>query len=156
MAAASGLRIGDADREALAGELREHYAHGRLTLDEFQERLDATFAARTDLDLKRITADLPHAPVYARSGPAALPPAGSRQDGGTHWQPRRSLFGTFASLSWLLLVVLIVASLFGIFGALTPKPLLILLAIFAFSRRILRRLIRCGRPTGTRGRRWHC
>jgi hypothetical protein len=156
MATASGLRIGDADREAQAGELREHYAHGRLTLDEFNERLDATFAARTDLDLKRITADLPHTPVFARPQPAALPPADSRHDDWTYWQRGQPVLGAFASLSWLILVALILVSLFGIFGSLTPKPLLILLAIFAFSRRILRRLIRGGRPMGTRGRRWYC
>ena len=65
MATTSGLRIGDSDREATAASLREHYAAGRLTLDEFHERLNATFAAKTDLDLGRITADLPHFGSYS-------------------------------------------------------------------------------------------
>ena len=60
MASQPSLRIGDAEREAVSAELREHYAHGRLTHDEFSQRLDAVFAARTQRDLQRITSDLPH------------------------------------------------------------------------------------------------
>ncbi|HUA30142.1 MAG TPA: DUF1707 domain-containing protein, partial [Streptosporangiaceae bacterium] len=41
MATGPDLRIGDAEREAAAASLREHYAQGRLTLEEFNERLDA-------------------------------------------------------------------------------------------------------------------
>lgn len=53
------LRIGDAERDAAATDLGEHYAAGRLTLDELNERLDAVFAARTFGQLSRIMADLP-------------------------------------------------------------------------------------------------
>ena len=41
MASSDDLRVGDAEREAVAAELREHYAQGRLTIDDFQRRLDA-------------------------------------------------------------------------------------------------------------------
>src|ERR1035441_3050516 len=54
------LRIGDADREAAAARLREHYAQGRLTLEEFNQRLDAVFAATTQSQLSALTRDLPH------------------------------------------------------------------------------------------------
>ena len=69
MAAGPGVRIGDADREAAASSLREHYARGRLTLDEFQQRLDAVFAATTDVDLAKINADLPYVNPYAPPWP---------------------------------------------------------------------------------------
>jgi hypothetical protein len=69
MATQPSLRIGDRERDAVAAELQEHYAHGRLTLEEFNQRLDAVFAAKTQRDLSRITADLPH----IRSGGAPLP-----------------------------------------------------------------------------------
>jgi len=69
MATQPSLRIGDRERDATAAELQEHFAHGRLTLEEFNERLDAVFAARTQSDLSRITADLPH----VRSGGTPLP-----------------------------------------------------------------------------------
>jgi hypothetical protein len=72
MATQPNLRIGDTERNAVAAELREHYAHGRLTLEEFNQRLDAVFASKTQGDLDRITADLPH----VRSGGPPLP--GSR------------------------------------------------------------------------------
>jgi len=56
---AHGLRIGDAEREAAAADLGEHYAAGRLTLDELHERLDAVFSAKTFGQLTRVMADLP-------------------------------------------------------------------------------------------------
>jgi hypothetical protein len=69
MATQPSLRIGDRERDAVAAELREHFAHGRLTLEEFNQRLDAVFVAKTQSDLTRITADLPH----VSSGGAPLP-----------------------------------------------------------------------------------
>jgi uncharacterized membrane protein len=53
------LRIGDAEREQTMAALREHFAQGRLTHEELDERLDQTLAARTARDLASITADLP-------------------------------------------------------------------------------------------------
>ncbi|HEY1666723.1 MAG TPA: DUF1707 domain-containing protein, partial [Trebonia sp.] len=41
------MRVSDAEREAAAAELREHFASGRLTQDEMDERLTAVFAAKT-------------------------------------------------------------------------------------------------------------
>jgi len=53
------LRIGDAERDAAAADLGEHYAAGRLTLDELHERLDAAFASKTLGQLTQVMADLP-------------------------------------------------------------------------------------------------
>jgi Domain of unknown function (DUF1707) len=53
------LRVGDAERDAAAADLGEHYAAGRLSLDELNERLDAVFASKTLGQLTRIMADLP-------------------------------------------------------------------------------------------------
>ncbi len=53
------LRIGDAERDAAAADLGEHYAAGRLSLDELNERLDAVFSSKTLGQLTRIMADLP-------------------------------------------------------------------------------------------------
>lgn len=55
----TALRASDADRERVATLLREHYSEGRLTVDEFQERLERTYAARTLGELDVLTADLP-------------------------------------------------------------------------------------------------
>lgn len=53
------LRCADADREKLVAELREHYAAGRLTLAEFDERSDRAYQAKTFGELAKLTTDLP-------------------------------------------------------------------------------------------------
>jgi hypothetical protein len=55
------MRVGDAEREAAAAEVREHFASGRLTQDELNQRLDQTFAAKTRGDLDAVFTDLPSA-----------------------------------------------------------------------------------------------
>jgi hypothetical protein len=53
------LRISDADREAAVALLSEQYALGRLTREEFDERSDAVWSAKTQGDLAPIFVDLP-------------------------------------------------------------------------------------------------
>ncbi|MEV5407595.1 DUF1707 domain-containing protein [Thermopolyspora sp. NPDC052614] len=56
---AGDLRIGDAERDEVMAALREHFAQGRLTSDELDERLESALRARTARDLQALTADLP-------------------------------------------------------------------------------------------------
>ena len=64
---------------ALPAELHEHFAEGRLSLEELQRRLDLVFAAETLVDLYELTSDLPH-PGPKLSGGGAVPPqAGSQK-----------------------------------------------------------------------------
>lgn len=53
------MRAGDADRERLVEQLREHHAAGRLTLDEFDERMQKAYEAKTYGELSTLTRDLP-------------------------------------------------------------------------------------------------
>ncbi len=53
------VRVGDADRDTAAAALGEHFAQGRLTLDELNARLDATLTARTHGELAQAVRDLP-------------------------------------------------------------------------------------------------
>lgn len=53
------LRVSDADRDAVTNQLREAFAEGRLTSEEFHERAEHALAARTGADLTALTADLP-------------------------------------------------------------------------------------------------
>ncbi|MER6948059.1 DUF1707 domain-containing protein [Nonomuraea sp. NPDC000554] len=62
------LRIGDAEREQTMADLREHFAQGRLTHEELDQRLDQALAARTARDLAQVTGDLP---MQGRGYPAA-------------------------------------------------------------------------------------
>ena len=71
MATGHNVRVGDADREAVAAQLREHYADGRLTLDELNERLDQAFAAKTTADLNTVLRDLPYVSRPFTGVPAA-------------------------------------------------------------------------------------
>ena len=136
MAPPSGLRVGDADREATAAGLREHYAQGRLTLAEFQQRLDAAFAAKTDRDLAKITEDL---------GPATPEPAGPPSARVPYWQMPafRPPVPRGISTMAVMIVVVVVAGLlmrFALAGLwFSVKPLLIVLVIMLLGRRILRR-----------------
>ncbi len=53
------LRAGDADREAIAGRLRDSHSEGRLDVQEFQERLDRCYQAKTVGELEQLVGDLP-------------------------------------------------------------------------------------------------
>lgn len=65
------LRASDADRDHVAERLREHYAAGRLTPEELDERLSATVSARTYGDLRAQLTDLPEPELAA--GPPMMP-----------------------------------------------------------------------------------
>jgi hypothetical protein len=57
------LRIGDTDRDAALQSLGEHFAVGRLTREEYDERAEAVWTAKTRGDLVPIFTDRPGAPV---------------------------------------------------------------------------------------------
>jgi Domain of unknown function (DUF1707) len=92
MSSGSGLRVGDAERDAAAERLRESFAQGRLTMDEFNNRLSAALAATTQRELSQLTRDLPHTslpglplpqPQSAASGQhTGLPYPGRQQHAG--------------------------------------------------------------------------
>jgi hypothetical protein len=77
------LRASDADRERAVAVLREHAAEGRLTLEEFTERIDAAYRATTQQDLDELGRDLPT---------AATSESASRRS------PTRVLFSMFGSV----------------------------------------------------------
>ena len=53
------LRIGDTEREAAVAALGEHFAAGRLTKEEFDERTAAAWTARTSGAMAPLFDDLP-------------------------------------------------------------------------------------------------
>ncbi len=62
-------RASDADRETVAGDLRDAFSEGRLDPDEYQSRLDKVWQAKTYGELDRLTADLPQ-PIERRKAAA--------------------------------------------------------------------------------------
>ncbi|MEU5363111.1 DUF1707 domain-containing protein [Streptomyces sp. NPDC005925] len=79
------LRASDADRERVAEILRDALAEGRLDMEEFEERLETTYTARTYAELAPVTRDLP-APGVAPP-PSSLSLRKSPGDGGS-WADR--------------------------------------------------------------------
>jgi Domain of unknown function (DUF1707) len=57
------LRISDGDRHKVAEVLRDAAGEGRIDFEELDQRLEATYAARTYADLVPITLDLPTQPA---------------------------------------------------------------------------------------------
>ena len=76
------LRISDADRAQALDLLSEQYAQGRLDKDEFDERSDAIWSAKTQGDLAPVFADLPW-----RSPPDLPVSRGPRPGWGPRWGP---------------------------------------------------------------------
>jgi hypothetical protein len=178
MATGFNVRVGDADRDAVTAQLREHYADGRLTLEELNERLDQAFAAKTKADLNTVMRDLPQATRPAAGvphggtawqgpawpGPMATKPGqdyGNGGWGGSQGNQRRcGQRNAFAPLMGLVWLVLILGSvfLFGLGGG--ERPLAIILFFAALA--LVKRLFGFGRrrgyggprgPRGPRGRR---
>jgi hypothetical protein len=167
------MRISDAEREAAAAELREHFASGRLDQEELNERLDRVFAAKTRGDLNGPFTDLPSsgrgwdragassagsgtgnwsqgpAPGSWNAPPRWGPPGGGRTGGPGPFVGR--LVFT-AVMLWALLVI----GVLGAFGIGAPRPFgfVLIFAALALLRRLLFGIF--GRRWGGRGRRGCC
>jgi hypothetical protein len=63
MAEDANLRASDEQRDRAAQEIREHFAAGRLSDDELDERVQAAYSARTQGELGALMADLPKLPA---------------------------------------------------------------------------------------------
>lgn len=93
------MRVSDTEREQACALLREAFAEGRLTTEEFHDRTTAALAAKTDADLAPLTSDLPRptAPVPVVRSP--------------HRRELRGLWTAWASMAvllnavWLLTVI---------------------------------------------------
>jgi Domain of unknown function (DUF1707) len=110
MARRATLRASDTDREQIAERLRKATAEGRLLAEELEERLEATFGARTYGELDAVVADLPEATVRRRERPR------SPALGPIHVIALFILAPVVLSL--VLAAAVIVATLFSAWGAL--------------------------------------
>jgi Domain of unknown function (DUF1707) len=113
------LLVSDADRAHVVGELRVHYEAGRLTLEEFQERLDEAQRARTESQLEAVLRQLPSPKL----------PSVNPHD--TRWRSlalQYALFNVVAILIWLFS---------GAQGDFWPKWVLVA-TLLMFARRAFR------------------
>ncbi len=65
------VRIGDSERQAAARQLQQHFADGRLSWEELDERLAVAYAARVNAELATLFTDLP---MLAPPAPPPPPP----------------------------------------------------------------------------------
>lgn len=72
---AQGMRASDAERDAIIERLRAATGDGRLTLEEFSQRMEQASSARTRAELEPLVADLP-ADARGTAGAVANVPAG--------------------------------------------------------------------------------
>jgi Domain of unknown function (DUF1707) len=119
------IRASDADRERAAAALREHLAAGRLTIEEFDERLDRAYAAKTLGELDEIMADLPatdlvQLPAASLDHPAADPMLARRRSsrsieaGRRGFSPAwRAAWGSWLAISLFLFMIWLVSGATG-------------------------------------------
>lgn len=136
MARYGGAAVTEADRDAAAAQLREHYAAGRLSLDEFQDRLDAVYRAQTVRELGTVTDSLPHESGVISPGawgryPGGYPLNAAKVRAAVARAGRRILlaFGVVTAGSLLVFTLLIIA--FVAHGGLLGVVVGALLAILA-------------------------
>jgi len=89
MSEQSAVRMSDAEREAVVERLSRAAGEGRLTLDEFEQRVAEVLAARTFADVEPHVADLPAAPVTSGTVELRATVAGLKRSG--NWVVGRRL-----------------------------------------------------------------
>ena len=97
----SQMRAGDADRDGTIAALREAFAEGRLSQDEFDERLEKAHSARTYADLALLTEDLP-APVPV---PAPFPVVERSTDAAKERRDLRSAWASWLGVGALVTII---------------------------------------------------
>jgi hypothetical protein len=67
------VRVSDAERNEVVEVLKQHTADGRLTLDEFEGRVEEALAARTGSELRATLRELPTPQAEPRPRPRRAP-----------------------------------------------------------------------------------
>jgi hypothetical protein len=140
MATDDPIRASDVDREAVVATLREAFTAGRLTLDEFDERMAAAYASKTWGDLRELTADLPVQPVLGTDLPdrqpttaAALPSHASPLEPEPGQEPRSPVGPPRPRSPVAILIPLAVWTLLVVHGSVGPGIVFLLIAVFALA-----------------------
>jgi uncharacterized protein DUF1707 len=124
MASDPRIRASDADRDRAAEALREHHALGRLSIEEFQERLDRVYEAKTLGDLDDLMSDLPAIDLYQlpipaghRFVPPRVPAASAHDRMSPAW---RAAWASWASVTLVCVVIWLIAAVSGGAGFFWP------------------------------------
>lgn len=112
------MRVSHAEREEAIEKLGSHFAEGRLTLNEYEARVDAVLAAQLDSDIDAQFHDLP----MLQPGAALMPVYTGAEIERASTNSRRTKFGVVA------LTAVITSGLAA--GIMNPMPLFFIPAVF--------------------------
>jgi hypothetical protein len=117
------IRASDTDRDRATTLLREHHAAGRLTAEEFHERMDRAMEAKTLGELDELMGDLPAIDLYQlpdaslRRAPPRLGQSLLPADLGGHsparFAPGAVAMGVWAAVTSALVAIWAVAAVVG-------------------------------------------
>jgi len=105
------LRAADTDRQAVATALGRAMSDGRLTVEEYDERLAKAYAAKTYGELEQLTTDLP------KSGPVTPPaeaprPARTGACGPAPWMAgRRAMWAPWVTTAIVVTAIWLATSI---------------------------------------------
>jgi len=113
------MRASDGDRDRVAEALREHMAQGRLTVEEFNERLELLYNSRTYGELAKLTADLPDTDLH--NLPAQQPATERRADRGRDkgLKAAWAAWATVSAINWTIWLIVSLTT----FDFIYPWPL---------------------------------
>lgn len=127
------MRASDADRERVVSALQEQVGAGRLTLEEFEERSDQAYSAKTIGELRKITHDLPVNLFTEQLTPFGGPqgPWASPYHQGTGQMTPAGGFNPLMLLPLALIAMVIFSNVIGMmaWGGIVIMPLFFLLLI---------------------------
>lgn len=109
MAQSPEMRASDADRDRVAAVLREHTAEGRITMDEFNERLEQLYKSRTYGELAKLTADLPDVDLRKQ---VAKRQAKQAKPDGTHAGIKAAwaAWAAASAINWVIWLIISISS----------------------------------------------
>ena len=119
------IRASDADRDRTTALLREHHAAGRLTAEEFHDRMDKALEAKTVGELDELLADLPAIDLYQlpdaslrrvppRSGQSLLPADPDRSASPVKFTPGGVAIGAWGVVTAALVAIWAVTAVIGV------------------------------------------
>ncbi|MFW5417074.1 DUF1707 domain-containing protein [Nocardiopsis sp. CNT-189] len=99
------MRASDADRDAVARRLGHALQEGRLTLEEYRERLDLALGSVTAGDLAGLTRDLPDPPEEVLHPEPVRPPPDPARIRAEAWRRRLEPWRGLAAISVVLVAI---------------------------------------------------
>jgi hypothetical protein len=110
------MRASDSDREKIAARLREAHAEGRLSLPEFEDRLDSLYKAQTYGEIEPLVRDIPvvrthKTPAIVASTGTSAQPARRRTKGDKAMAVMWTIWACAVSLNLVIWVLVSISNL---------------------------------------------